>query len=49
VTTLVEALAMSVLGLLALVLSLNVLNGLAGLCSGWARLTLGGTLADRLG
>jgi hypothetical protein len=49
VTTLVEALAMSVLGVLALVLSLNVLNGLAGLCGRWARLTLGGTLADRLG
>lgn len=47
VTTLPEALAMSVLGVVALVLSLNVLNGVAWLAGRWARLLLGRGLADR--
>ncbi|WP_276259219.1 sensor domain-containing protein [Haloglomus litoreum] len=49
VTSLGGALAMSVLGLLALGLSLNVLNGVAWLCGRWARLVLGRSLVDRVG
>jgi hypothetical protein len=49
VTSLGGALAMSALGLVALALSLNVLNGVAWLCGRWARLVLGRPLADRVG
>jgi hypothetical protein len=48
VTSLPGALAMSVLGVLVLVLSLNVLNGAAWLCGRWARLLLGATVLDRV-
>jgi len=47
VTALPGALAMAALGVLALVLSLNVLNGVAWLCGRWAELLLGGALLDR--
>jgi hypothetical protein len=49
VTTLGDALAFAALGVLALVLSLNVLNGVAWLCGRWARLVLGRSLVDRIG
>jgi hypothetical protein len=49
VTSLADALAMSLLGLVALGLSLNVLNGVAWLCGRWARLVLGRPLVDRVG
>jgi hypothetical protein len=48
VTSLGGALAMSVLGVLALVLSLNVLNGVAWLCGRYVGLVLGRSLVDRV-
>lgn len=49
VTTLADALAMSALGLVTLVLALNVLNAAAWLAGRWTRLLLGASVADRLG
>lgn len=49
VTTLADALVMSALGLVALVLALNVLNAAAWLAGRWTRLLLGAPVVDRLG
>ncbi|WP_255152490.1 sensor domain-containing protein [Halorarius halobius] len=48
VTTLADAVAMSALGVVALVVALNLLNGAAWLCGQWARLLVGGTLTRRV-
>jgi ABC-type transport system involved in cytochrome bd biosynthesis fused ATPase/permease subunit len=48
VDTLPEALAMSGLGLVALWVSINVLNGVAWLCGQWTRLLLGPETPTRL-
>jgi hypothetical protein len=47
VTSLVDAVAMSLGGLLVVVLGLAVLDGFAWLCGRWARLLLGRSMLDR--
>lgn len=49
VTTLPEAVAVSVLGAAVLLAGLNVLNGVGWLCARWAELTLAPTADDRDG